>query len=381
MENKNALAKRVWVLVGTRPEVIKQVPVYWALQKALGADRVALIGTGQHRELLDQSLAHFGASLDFNLQVMQPGASLSALAGRLMTEFGKLVAEARPSLVVVQGDTLSAAMAGFSCFLERIPVVHNEAGLRSHDLEQPFPEEANRRIVSVFADLHLAPTRLAAQALRSEGVPEERIHIVGNPVVDALIWTLERPSQSTRLETWLKRSRAGRKLVLITSHRRENAQAMDAWYQTLARFMAQHPDVDLICPIHPNNLARSAAERLLEYGDRTVLVEPLDYHETCHLIRHCHMVVTDSGGIQEECATLGIPVVICRKKTERMEAVEVGIGQLADPESDEAVRSSLAWAYEHGPSRESQWPYGRGDSGKQIAELVRGFLDQRGGAL
>lgn len=369
------LAEKIWVLVGTRPEVIKQVPLYWALVEKLGKKSVALVGTGQHRELLEQSLSHFDVKLDFNYRLENNGLTLTDLGSKILDGFGKLIAAHRPKLIVVQGDTLSAAMVALAAFLNKVPVIHNEAGLRSYDLEQPFPEEGNRKFISSIAALHLAPTNMAAQALQLENIPENQIEMVGNTVVDALHWTLSKPNNSEQVLAWRKKKEQGRKLVLVTSHRRENKEAMDSWYDALAGFLKLHEDVELICPIHPNNLAREAASSHLADVGRVHIVDPLSYHETCHLLRMCHMVVTDSGGIQEECATLSVPVVVCRKKTERMEAVELGLSQLADPCDMDQVRKSLLWAYELGPQDNKLWPYGHGDAGARIANLIAKRFD------
>ncbi len=330
-------------MVGTRPEVIKQVPLYRELKKRHGQDSVKLIGTGQHRELLDQALAHFGETLDLNLGIMRPGQSLADSAGAVLQGMNSLFETERPDWLIVQGDTTSAAMAAWAGFLNGVRIAHNEAGLRSYDLAHPFPEEANRKWISTIADLHFAPTDLAYRALVREGVEEAKIATVGNTGIDALLWTLsrERPGSINSLLESLKQD--GLKPVLLTAHRRENRAAMDQWFLALKNFLRINPDLGLVYPVHPNHLAKAAAEEHLSPLPQVRLLPALNYGETCHLLAECRMVVTDSGGIQEEAATLGIPTVICRHTTERREAVEAGIARLAGTEPD-TILSAMAWA-------------------------------------
>ncbi len=338
--------KKFWILVGTRPEVIKQVPLYRELKKRHGEGSVKLIGTGQHRELLDQALAHFGERLDFNLDVMRPGQTLADSASAVLQGMNKLFQTDRPDWLIVQGDTTSAAMAAWAGFLNGVRIAHNEAGLRSYDLAHPFPEEANRKWISTIADLHFAPTERARKALLREGIEENRVAIVGNTGIDALLWTLslKRPESIDSLLSSLKHD--GLRPVLLTAHRRENRAAMDQWFLALKNFLRINPDLALIYPIHPNHLAKAAAEEHLSSLSQVRLLPALNYGETCHLLAECQMVVTDSGGIQEEAATLGIRTVICRNTTERQEAVEAGIAILAGTEPD-TILSSMAWARRH----------------------------------
>ncbi len=335
--------KKFWILVGTRPEVIKQVPLYRELKKRHGVDSVKLIGTGQHRELLDQALDHFGETLDLNLEIMRPGQSLADSAGAVLQGMNSLLQKDRPDWLIVQGDTTSAAMAAWAGFLNGVRIAHNEAGLRSYDLAHPFPEEANRKWISTIADLHFAPTEHARKALLREGAADGRIAVVGNTGIDALLWTLalERPGSIDQVLGSFQEK--GLKPVLLTAHRRENRAAMDQWFLSLKNFLRINPDLGLIYPIHPNHLAKAAAEEHLSPLPQVRLLPALNYGETCHLLAACQMVVTDSGGIQEEAATLGIPTVICRNTTERQEAVEAGIARLAGTEPD-TILSTMAWA-------------------------------------
>lgn len=361
---------KIWVVVGTRPEVIKQVPLFWACQKQFGKDQVKLIGTGQHRELLLQALEHFGAKLDSNFEIMRPGQSLSKVAAAVLENFDEAIENERPDWIIVQGDTTTAAMAAIAAFHRKIKVAHNEAGLRSHDINNPFPEEANRKLISVIASLNFAPTNLAKTALINEGITPDLIHVTGNTGIDALMWTLHQKCPQTISTLVEEQASHNRKPVLLTAHRRENAgSVMDHWFQALESFFSRNPDLCLIYPTHPNNLAREYSYKYLQKLPNAVVTEPLSYLETTHLLKSCHFVVTDSGGIQEEAATLGIPTIVCRKTTERMEAVETGIAKLVDPEKIPEILSEMNWAKNNAISK-LQYPFGRGDAAQKIASIL-----------
>ncbi len=372
MENQN-----FWILVGTRPEVIKQVPLYFELVRRHGKDRVSLIGTGQHRELLDQALSHFGVRLDHNLEIMKPGQSLTDSSAQVLLGMNDLFQYHKPDWLIVQGDTTSAAMAAWAAFQSGVPVAHNEAGLRSYDLENPFPEEANRRLISIVAKIHFAPTELAKKALLKEGIDEKSVFVTGNTGIDALKWTLDQPRPRSIDFVMNSIRNQGLRPVLLTAHRRENSGSMDGWFKALGEFLSVNPGYGLIYPLHPNHLARPAAEKHLRHLPQVHLVPALNYGETCHLLSACDLVVTDSGGIQEEAATLGIPTVICRKTTERMEAVEYGIARLAGTETD-TILSVMNWAMNfagkgspHHPDSFPNSIFGNGQASVKIADLLQ----------
>ena len=364
--------KTHWIVVGTRPEVIKQVPLYLELVTRYGRDSVALVGTGQHRELLDQALSHFGVSLDFNLDIMKPAQTLSEASSAVLTGMSSLFVEHRPEWIIVQGDTTSAAMTAWAAFQAGIPVAHNEAGLRSYDLDHPFPEEANRRLISIVARLHFAPTERSKMALLNEGIDERIVHVTGNTGIDALRLTLGRPRPDS-IQFVLKSLKSkGLRPVLLTAHRRENRESMESWFKSLAQFLTVNPDLGLIYPIHPNHLAKPAADQYLSTLPQAHVVPALNYGETCHLLAQCDLVVTDSGGIQEEAATLGIPTVVCRQTTERMEAVDAGIARLAGTESD-TILSSMAWALRQPKPKHEGLKFdlfGDGYASERIADLL-----------
>ena len=364
---------QVWVLVGTRPEVIKQAPVFLACREALGADGVALIGTGQHRELLEQALDHFGLRLDANLDVMRPGQTPTAAAAAILSGLEPLIVDAAPSWMVVQGDTTSAAMAAWAAFNAGVRVAHNEAGLRSYDLQHPFPEEANRKLISVVADEHFVPTEHARRALIAEGYRDECVHVTGNTGIDAFLMTLAKPAPPRVTELADRAEAAGRRVVLMTAHRRENRGAgMDEWFATLAEFLDEHAELELVYPLHPNRAAEPATRRHLQDHPRVRLVDPLDYDETCHLLSRSLFTITDSGGIQEEAATLEIPVVVCRQATERPEAVDAGIAHLVGTHHD-PLRDGLEWALARArthPRVDINPIFGDGHAGPRIATIL-----------
>ena len=339
--------QKYWILVGTRPEVIKQIPLYFELVRQQGPENVALIGTGQHRELLDQALAHFNVKLTLNLNIMQANQTLASSSAAVLEGMGALFQKNKPEWIIVQGDTTSAAMAAWAAFQAGVKVAHNEAGLRSYNLQHPFPEEANRRLISVVADLHFAPTERAKKALIKEGVDARKIYITGNTGIDALRWTLNQPRPDSVHSLLLDLKENGLKPVLLTAHRRENKESMDEWFQALTQFLGLNPGLALVYPIHPNHAAKPAADKYFTGARQVRIIPATSYGETCHLLSECEFVVTDSGGIQEEASTMGLPVVVCRKTTERMEAVDAGMARLAGTET-QSVLAAMNWALQKG---------------------------------
>lgn len=367
----------IWILVGTRPEVIKLAPVYAACTARLGKDQVALIGTGQHRELLHQALAPFGLQLDANLDIMREAQSLNDLAAAVLTGLQELITDyaVKPRWIVVQGDTTTAAMGALAAFHLGIRIAHVEAGLRSGNLAHPFPEEANRQIITRLADLHFAPTERAARVLRTEGIPAERIHLTGNTGIDSLLHVLSLPAPPASDELQSRLDLLRGEAVLITAHRRENnASAMDEWFAALAQFLASHPTLVFVMPQHPNALAKQAFEKHLANHARVVTAPAFDYPTTCRLLERCRFVVTDSGGLQEEAATLGVPVVVCRETTERPEAIDIGMAMLAGTKTAR-VLEAMEWAYEQGgQAHQRQWPFGDGLASERITDILTRIL-------
>lgn len=365
------------MVVGTRPEVIKQAPVYLACRDLLGTAHVSLIGTGQHRDLLDQALAHFSLELDTDLHVMLPDQTPLDTAAAVLAGLEPLMVSRRPSAVVVQGDTTTAAMAAWAAFHHGIVVAHNEAGLRTGDLAQPFPEEANRRLISMVADLHFAPTEHARDVLLDEGIAPAAITVTGNPGIDAMRMTLDQPVPRRARELLDRAAGEGRELIFMTAHRKENrGSRMEEWFSTLASFLDAHEELELVYPMHPNQAGAEAAHHHLREIPGVRLIEPLDYAETCHLLRRCRFVITDSGGIQEEASTLGVPVVVCRATTERPEAVVAGASFLAGTDPG-PLSKGLSWAHELGGRRypDALNPiFGDGHAAPRIAQALQDAL-------
>ncbi len=362
----------IWVVLGTRPEAIKQAPVYMRLVELVGKKNVSLVGTGQHEELLNQALAPFGLTLDLNLKVMGRGNDLCGTSGIILQEMGNYIKEFTPSCLIVQGDTSTAAMSGMAAFFNKVPVFHNEAGLRSYDIYNPFPEEVNRKVLTAIANVHFAPTQLSRDALIKEGVEAETIFITGNTGIDALMMVLQQVPSVATLNLLEKIKNSGRKPVLMTAHRRENAgQGMDDWMQSVSNYFKKNQDLALVFPLHPNNLARKSAEEKLGKLENCFMIDPLDYIDCCHVLNECQFVVTDSGGIQEEASTLGIPVVVCRKTTERMEAVHSQMAVLAGLQT-ETILKGMDWANEKSKKseRKTQNIFGDGKASQMIADLV-----------
>lgn len=365
-------------MIGTRPEAIKMAPVV----KALEAQGIAapILATAQHRHLLDQMLGAFGLQPAWDLDVMKPDQGLADLTGILVPALDRVLGEAKPDLVLAQGDTTTVFCAALAAFYRHIPFAHVEAGLRSGDLAAPFPEEGMRRLAGTLAQLHFTPTEGACGALLREGVPPESIHRVGNTVIDALLEMARRPDLP-----WpegIATPRGGERLVLLTAHRRENFGApFDRIFRTLAAFAGRHPEARFIYPVHPNPNVSGPARDLLGGLPNVCLSDPFDYPEMVAVLRACHLVVTDSGGLQEEAPALGRPVLVLRELTERPEAVEAGGVELvgSDPARIEAALERL-WEDSGHYRRMAQprFPYGDGTSARQIARVVSTFLDGRG---
>lgn len=310
-------------IFGTRPEAIKMAPIVIALQESPDFDCFVTV-TGQHREMLDQVNDLFGIVPDHDLNILQPGQSLSAIMTRTIDGLDKLFATTKPDAVIVQGDTTTSTAGAIAAFYHGIPVVHVEAGLRSGDLFSPFPEEANRKITSQIASLHLAPTSVSKGNLLAEGVREEDVVVSGNSVIDALLTTVgkEIPFSDPQLE---ELAASGRRILLVTTHRRENqGDAMRGVGRALARIADADPELVIVLPAHKNPIVREAVLPAIEGKPNVIVTEPLAYGEFTRMLSLAHIVLTDSGGVQEEAPSLGKPVLVMRDNTERPEAVDAG---------------------------------------------------------
>ena len=315
--------KRIMVVMGTRPEAIKLCPVVRELKKRDFA--VQVCSTGQHREMLDSAMNAFDVKADFDLDTMRTGQTSATLASRILKGLDEILEAEKPELVLVQGDTTSAFAAGLCAFYRRIPLGHIEAGLRTYHMHSPFPEEFHRQALSLVSDWHFAPTVTAKNNLLREGKKENRIFITGNTVVDALRWTLTscKPAKEWELAK-------DKRLILFTAHRRESlGKPIVGMFRALRRLVETYPDVEAICPLHHNPAVRAAAKAILVGVPRIRCIEPPEMVSFHHLLAKAYLVLTDSGGIQEEASSLGIPTVVMRYSTERGEGIRAGVLKLA----------------------------------------------------
>ncbi|WP_298471748.1 UDP-N-acetylglucosamine 2-epimerase (non-hydrolyzing) [uncultured Erythrobacter sp.] len=363
------------VTFGTRPEAIKMFPVVQALRKADRFDvRVAV--TAQHREMLDQVMQMAGIEPDIDLDLMQPGQSLDALSARIITRFGEALDAEKPDRVLVHGDTLTTMMATLACYFRRIPVGHVEAGLRSGDIYAPWPEEVNRKVTGAVADLHFAPTENAAAALRAENVPESAIHITGNTVIDALLAARAKIAADPSLApaiTPLKQRFEGKRIIAVTAHRRENFGEGMKQIASALRQLASREDTALIYPMHPNPNVAEVMQPALSDIANVALIEPLDYLNFVAMMEAAEIVLTDSGGIQEEAPSLGKPVLVMRDTTERPEGITAGTALLTGANTAQIV-SEVSRLLDNPAAYESMAkahnPYGDGTASQQIADII-----------
>ena len=373
--NSASSRPRIMVTFGTRPEAIKMFPVVHALRET-GRFDVRVVVTAQHREMLDQVISMAGIAPDVDLNLMQSGQSLDALSARIITRFGETLDAERPDRVLVHGDTLTTMMATLACYFRRIPVGHVEAGLRSGDIYAPWPEEVNRKVTGAIADLHFAPTSQAADALRAENVADSAIHVTGNTVIDALLTTRERVAQDRSLAPQvvpLKQRFSGKRVIAVTAHRRENfGQGMQEIAAALGELAARE-DTAIIYPMHPNPNVTQIMEPALSGNANIALIEPLDYLNFVAMMEAADIVLTDSGGIQEEAPSLGKPVLVMRNTTERPEGVAAGTAKLVGADRVRIVsevtrmfddkRAYDAMARAHNP-------YGDGTASRRIARII-----------
>ncbi|CAN1212948.1 non-hydrolyzing UDP-N-acetylglucosamine 2-epimerase [Tumidithrix helvetica PCC 7403] len=375
-EDSPILPMHVCVTFGTRPEAIKLAPVIRFLAQS-PEFKTTIILTGQHQEMVAQVMNLFELQADYDLAIMQPKQTLTQITCGSLVGLERLFWQIKPQIVLVQGDTTTAFAAALAAFYQRIPVGHVEAGLRTDDLFNPYPEEGNRRLVSQIAQLHFAPTSMAVENLRASGV-KEGIHNTGNTVIDALLHVSSRsPVCDVAGLDW-----SAHRVILATVHRRENwgeplEQIARAWLEILDRF----PDVALVLPLHLNPVVRQPLQALLGDRDRIFLTEPFSYEQLVGAMRLCYLIMTDSGGLQEEAPSLGKPVLVLRSNTERPEAIAAGTAKLVGTEtkgivemttavlSDRAIYQSMANVAN---------PFGDGQSSQRIADIIRAYFKVSG---
>ncbi|MEN3747630.1 UDP-N-acetylglucosamine 2-epimerase (non-hydrolyzing) [Sphingomonas sp. HF-S3] len=366
---------RILVIFGTRPEAIKLFPVVAALRAHGGMD-VRTCVTAQHRGLLDQVLAIAGLIPDIDLDIMEPGQTLDRLTARLLVALGEVMDREQPDRVIVQGDTTTVMAAALSAYYRKIPVSHVEAGLRSGDIYQPWPEEINRRMVAPIADQHFAPTETAAEALRREQIDPSTIHVTGNTVIDALHWTRERIRSDAGLVSGLDpiaERFAGKRLILVTTHRRENfGGGMEAIARALGS-IADRDDTAILFPMHPNPNVTSAMDSVLRQRGNIARIDPLDYPHFIRALEMSHIVLSDSGGVQEEAPALGKPVLVMRETTERPEGIEAGTAKLVGTDTARIVTeisTLLDVPDAYSAMARAHNPFGDGHSAHRIAGIV-----------
>ncbi len=360
---------KVLVVFGTRPEAIKMAPLVQALKADDYFDTEVCV-TAQHREMLDQVLALFKIKPEFDLNLMKPGQDLFQITTAVLTGMKTVLEEAKPDIVLVHGDTTTTMATSLACFYLKIPVGHVEAGLRTFDMQYPFPEEMNRVVTDSVASLYFAPTEQSQNNLLKSGAKAENIVLTGNTVIDALFYTLKNSQPSFKIEL-----APAQKLILMTTHRRENFGApLKEICNAVLELCGKHPEIKVVLPVHPNPNVKSTVEALLGNHSQIQLIQPLDYAPFCHLMNQAHIIVTDSGGIQEEAPSLGKPVLVLRDETERPEAVDMGTVKLVGPHkekivaeaskllSDDTYYQSMASAHN---------PYGDGKACHRILEALK----------
>lgn len=369
---------KILTIFGTRPEAIKLFPVVQALSSRKNFETLTCV-TAQHRQMLDQVLQIADIRPDYDLDLMKANQSLDDLTARLLSGIGKILDETMPQRVIVQGDTATAMCGALAAYYRQIPVSHVEAGLRSYNIYHPWPEEVNRKIIGTIADQHFAPTETSADALRKENIPAEQIYVTGNTVIDALLITANKPGQPDLADILspLYKKFGSRKIIGVTSHRRENLGYGLTNIASALRILAMRDDVALIFPVHLNPKVRTIMHDALGDLDNVAMIEPLDYPNFVSLLKHCHFMMTDSGGVQEEAPALGKPVLVMRDTTERPEGVAAGTAKLVGTDKDvllaEAIRlldeddHYLAMARAHNP-------FGDGTASRQIADIIEQSL-------
>ena len=370
---------KILSIFGTRPEVIKIAPVILEMERRSGQFIIRVCATAQHRQMLDQALNVFGIDIHHDLNIMTEGQTLAQVTARAVEGLDQVIASEGPDLVLVQGDTTTAFCGALAAYYHQVRVGHVEAGLRTHDKYAPYPEELNRRLIGQLADFHFAPTERARQALLSEGFPERNIFVTGNTVVDALLWVRERirgamPDLPAGVNEWLQ----DRQMVLVTGHRRESfGEGFENICHAIRRVADALPDVVFIYPVHLNPNVRQPVTRILGEHERIHLIDPLPYEPFVWLMDRATVVLTDSGGIQEEAPSFGKPVLVMREVTERPEGIEAGVARLVGVRQ-EGIAASLVELLTDPQARQAmtavQNPYGDGKAAQRIANILENVL-------
>lgn len=365
---------KVMVVFGTRPEAIKMAPLVLELKKHSEYIETIVAVTAQHRQMLDQVLSLFAIEPDYDLDIMQQGQSLYDITNRAMLGLGKVLEEAKPDLVLVHGDTTTTFAGALAAFYAQISVGHVEAGLRTGDIYSPFPEEMNRKLTGAIAQVHFAPTATSKENLLQENISEDKIYVTGNTVIDALKQVVARGNVSNKLQKEILAHAENKRLILVTTHRRENlGEPMRQTYRAIKRVLEENEDAFAVFPMHFNPKVRNVAKQEFEGVERILLTEPLEYEDFAHLIDASYVVLTDSGGIQEEAPALGKPVLVLRDTTERPEAVISGTVKLVGTDQDKVYNeTSLLFkdAGYYNKMANACNPYGDGNACARIVSRI-----------
>lgn len=362
--------KKILLVFGTRPEAIKMCPLVNELKSRKSIETVVCV-TGQHRQMLDQVLEAFGVMPDYDLSIMKAGQTLFDITTNILNKIGEVLDEVKPDTVLVHGDTSTTFVTALACFYKQIPVGHVEAGLRTYNIYSPYPEEFNRQAVGIVAEYNFSPTELSRQNLLNEGKDASTIFVTGNTAIDALKTTVRNDYSHPELE-WASDSR----LIIITAHRRENlGDPMHNMFRAIRRIIDEHPDVKAIYPIHMNPVVRQAADEELSGCDRIHIIEPLEVLDFHNFLARSYLILTDSGGIQEEAPSLGKPVLVMRDTTERPEGISAGTLKLVGTDED-VIYSNFKELLENKESYDEMArasnPYGDGFACKRIADILEG---------
>ena len=373
---------KVMTVFGTRPEAIKMAPVVKALEKRDDVDSLVVV-TAQHREMLDQVVKLFDIVPDYDLDLMKHGQTLATLTTGVLTGIDEILIKEKPNLILVQGDTTTTFASALTAFYHKIPIGHIEAGLRTGQKYSPWPEEINRKLTSGLADLHFAPTEVSRSNLLREGVDPENIFVTGNTVIDALLSTVKPEYQFGDIDlNWILEANKDKRMILMTTHRRENwGEPMRQIYQALETVLREFPDTYVIFPMHKNPTVRKVVTEVLGGNEKVYLIEPLDYEPFVNLMAKAYLILSDSGGIQEEAPSLGKPVLVVRDTTERPEAVDSGTVLLVGTQYNkvvESIQQLLTDQDAYGKMSQATNPYGDGRSSARITQIIiEKFYDRK----
>ncbi|WP_339213137.1 UDP-N-acetylglucosamine 2-epimerase (non-hydrolyzing) [Ornithinibacillus sp. FSL M8-0202] len=366
---------KVMTIFGTRPEAIKMAPLVLELKKRSDEFEPIVTVTAQHREMLDQVLEIFNITPDFDLNIMKQGQTLAQITTRALEGLDEVMKKTKPDMVLVHGDTSTTFAASLAALYNQIAVGHVEAGLRTWNKYSPYPEEMNRQLTGVMADLHFAPTEKSKQNLLNENKPAERIVVTGNTAIDALKTTVDEAYHHSILDDL-----NGKRLVLMTAHRRENQGTnMQQMFRAIKRLVEKHQDIQVVYPVHLNPVVRQTANDILGNDDRIQLIEPLDVVDFHNFAARAHLILTDSGGVQEEAPSLGVPVLVLRDTTERPEGIEAGTLKLAGTDEETIFQLAdelLSDQEAHDKMAKASNPYGDGEASRRIADAIVDYFNQ-----